>query len=64
MDAETIGAVIARVHGIESDVGALRRTIDAEQLSVSDRQYVSRCFDLLTMELDALRQYLRGLTAP
>jgi hypothetical protein len=63
MDPETIGAVLSRVEGIESDVGALRRTIDAEALSVSDRQYVSRCFDLLHMELEALRQYLGGLSA-
>ena len=63
MDPETIGAVLSRVEGIESDVGALRRTIDAEALSVSDRQYVSRCFDLLHMELEALRQCLGGLSA-
>lgn len=62
MDAETIGAVISRVAAIESDISGLRRTIDAEQLAVSDRQYVARCFDLLNMELEALRQYLGGLT--
>ena len=63
MEAETIGEVIARVQAIESDVAALRRTIDGHELSVSDRQYLSRCFDLLTMELDALRQYLHGLAS-
>ena len=63
MDAATIGDVIARVQAIESDVAALRRTIDGEVLSVSDHQYLSRCFDLLTMELDALRQYLGGLAS-
>lgn len=63
MDAETIGGVLARVQAIESDIVALRRTIDGEQLSVSDHQYLSRCFDLLTMELDALRQYLHGLAS-
>lgn len=63
MDIETAGGVIARVRAIELDVVALRRTIDGEALSVSDRQYLSRCFDLLTMELDALRQYLRGLAS-
>jgi len=63
MDAATIGGVIARVQAIESDVVALRRTIDGEELSVSDHQYLSRCFDLLTMELDALRQYLGGLAS-
>jgi hypothetical protein len=45
-------------------VAGLRRVIDGEPLSVSDRQYLSRCFDLLGMELEAVRQYLGGLTAP
>ena len=63
MDVEMIGAVIARVETIERDIGALRRTIDAEPLPVSDRQYLSRCFDLLHMELAAVRQYLGGLTS-
>ena len=63
MDTETIGAVIARVRAIESDIGALRRTIDTGALAASDHQYLSRCFDLLTMELDALRQYLQGLAS-
>lgn len=62
MDAETISRLIARAQAIESDIVALRRTVDGEELSVSDHQYLSRCFDLLTMELDALRQYLQGLT--
>jgi hypothetical protein len=61
MASETIGAVISRVATIESDIGGLRRTIDGEQLSVSDRQYVARCFDLLQMELEALREYLSGI---
>ncbi len=64
MDAETIGAVISRVQAVESDVAGLRRVIDGEPLSVSERQYLSRCFDLLGMELEAVRQYLGGLTAP
>lgn len=63
MDAATIGGVIAGVQAIESDVVALRRTIDGQELSVSDHQYLSRCFDLLTMELDALRKYLDGLAS-
>ncbi|HEV7765111.1 MAG TPA: hypothetical protein VGQ76_08930 [Thermoanaerobaculia bacterium] len=64
MDAEAIEAVMSRVQAIESDIGGLRRTIDAETLAMSDRQYVARCFDLLHMELDALRQYLSGLASP
>ncbi|HEX6639819.1 MAG TPA: hypothetical protein VF215_01835 [Thermoanaerobaculia bacterium] len=54
--------MLVRVQVIASDVVALRRTIDGAELSVSDHQYLSRCFDLLTMELDALRQYLEGLS--
>jgi RNA polymerase-interacting CarD/CdnL/TRCF family regulator len=61
MQSETIGAAIARLQSVASDVSDLRRTLDAEGLSVSDRQYLSRCFDLLEMELSALRQYLDGL---
>lgn len=61
MDAATIAASIERVQSIESEIGALRVAIDAEPLAVSDRQYLSRCFDLLHMELDALRQYLGGI---
>lgn len=61
MTPETIEGALVRVHAIESDVGALWRTLDDQALSASDRQYLSRCFDLLSMELDALCQYLRGL---
>jgi hypothetical protein len=63
MNAETTRAVIVRVQAVEADIVALRRTIDGEELSVSDHQYLSRCFDLLTMELEAVRQYLQGFTA-
>ncbi len=62
MEPEMIGAVITRVQAIESDVAALRRTLDGEAMAVSDRQYLARCFDLLDMELRALRQYLHGMT--
>lgn len=62
MEPETIGAVIARVSAIESDVAALRRTVDGETLAVSDHQYLARCFDLLDIELHALRQYLDGMS--
>jgi hypothetical protein len=61
METATIGAVISRVEAVETDLAALRRTIAAEELSVSDHQYLSRCFDLLAMELDALRQYISAL---
>jgi RNA polymerase-interacting CarD/CdnL/TRCF family regulator len=62
MQSETIGAITARLQSIASDVSGLRRALDAEELLVSDRQYLWRCFDLLEMELSALRQYFDGLT--
>lgn len=63
MNPEKMDAVLLRIQAIESDLAALRHTIDAEQLSPGDHQYLSRCFDLLTMEVDALRQYLRGVVS-
>ncbi len=63
MTADTIHAVITRVQAIESDVASLRRMVDGEELAVSDHQYLGRCFDLLDMELLALRQYLGALTS-
>jgi hypothetical protein len=61
MNKETCGAVIARVRAIESEVSWLREAIAREELAESDRQYLSRCFDLLTMELDAVCQYLQAI---
>ena len=61
MESGNIAAAIVRVQSIHADVENLRRVIDAEELTVSDRQYLSRCFDLLEMELGAVRQYLGGL---
>jgi hypothetical protein len=63
MNADKVDAVLLRIQAIESDLAALRHTIDAETLSAGDHQYLSRCFDLLTMEVDALRQYLRGVVS-
>ena len=62
MNGAVITAVLSRIETMESDLGRLRVIVDAEQLSISDQQYVARCFDLLHMELEALRQYLGGLT--
>lgn len=53
---------VARVRSLELQVTTLRRSLDAERLPITDRQYLSRCFDLLDMELGALRQYLNGMT--
>jgi hypothetical protein len=61
MQEETTGALVRHVETIASDVAALRQALDSEQLGVGDRQYLSRCFDLLDMELVAIRQYIDGL---
>ena len=59
---ETAGALVRHVQTIESDVAALRQVLEAEQLALSDRQYLTRCFELLDMELVAIRQYIDGLS--
>lgn len=61
MHPETISQVIERMQLIESDVASIRETVESEELGMSDRRYLSRCFDLLDMELRALKQYLLGL---
>lgn len=61
MEAGTIGVLLDQVHAIEEQIRALRRTVDGEALAVSDRQYLSRCFDLLDMELGAIGQYIDGM---
>lgn len=63
MTSEPISAAITRVQSLTSDVDSLRRSIDAQDLPLNDRQYLSRCFDLLEMELTALRDYLGGLSS-
>jgi len=61
MQEDTAGAFVQHVTTIESGVAALRKAIDGEELAINDRQYLSRCFDLLDMELAAIRQYLDGM---
>lgn len=43
---------------IELEVELLRREIETTPLERSERQYVSRCFELLEIELRAVRQFL------
>ncbi|HVS31084.1 MAG TPA: hypothetical protein VMS98_06490 [Thermoanaerobaculia bacterium] len=58
---ETAGSIMSRVRSLEEDVEILRHALDGEDLASSDRQYLSRCFDLLKMEVDALREYIEAL---
>ena len=62
MDRLTLRAAIALTQQIEWDVMELRRLIDLEQITGGDRQYLSRCFDLLSMELLALREFIARMT--
>ena len=61
MQSERFSQVIERMQLIETDVASIRQTVESEELGTSDRRYLSRCFDLLDMELRALKQYLLGL---
>ena len=61
MDRQAMAAAIARVEVIEAEAAELRQLVEREPLAPSQRQYLSRCFDLLDMELSALRQYLARL---
>ncbi|HEX2122239.1 MAG TPA: hypothetical protein VHL59_11400 [Thermoanaerobaculia bacterium] len=40
---------------------ALQITVAAEPLAVNQLQYLARCFDLLHMELTAVRTYIADL---
>lgn len=61
MQPEAISQVIERIQMIESGMASIREAVESEDLGTSDRRYLSRCFDLLNMELRALKQYLLGL---
>lgn len=61
MSPETADAVIARIRSIETEVEALQGAVEAEPLAGSQQQYLARCFDLLHMELTAVRTYIANL---
>lgn len=61
MTAEAVDALIARIQSMDADVEVLRTAVDAEALAANQRQYLARCFDLLHMELAAVRSYIEGL---
>lgn len=49
---------LGHMERIELEVELLRREIETTPLERSERQYVSRCFELLEIELRAVRQFL------
>lgn len=62
MDSPTLRAAILRTQEIETEIAELRRNVELEPLGPADLQYLTRCFDLLAMELLALRQFLIRIT--
>ncbi len=58
MISDTAETLIARIRSIESEVDALQKIISAEALPENHRRYLARCFDLLHMELAAVRVYI------
>lgn len=55
---ETADALIARIRSIEADVDMVQATVAAQPLAANQQQYLARCFDLLHMELAAVRTYI------
>jgi hypothetical protein len=62
MKPETADALVARIHAIEGEVDVLRSAVAAETLPANQQQYLARCFDLLHMELTAVRTYITDVT--
>jgi hypothetical protein len=58
IDHETIAAAAVRLLTIEEEAAGLRRLLDNERMTPGDRAYLSRCFDLLDMEIRAVREFL------
>lgn len=63
MTPDVLARVRQRTDCISLDITAVRDELSAQPLSVSDRQYLDRCLDLLEMELTAFREYLAGVSA-
>lgn len=61
MKPESVNALITRLESIEAEVGVLQKTLEEELLAANQQQYLARCFDLLHMELAAVRSYIAGL---
>lgn len=61
MQSETVNGLVARIQSMDAEVDVLRAAVDAEPLAANQRQYLARCFDLLHMELTAVRRYIEGL---
>lgn len=61
MKAEIVETLTVRIEAIETEVALLQSMVEEEVLAPNQRQYLARCFDLLHMELAAVRSYIAGL---
>lgn len=59
--SETADALIERIRSLEAEVEVLQCTVEREPLSANQQQYLARCFDLLHMELTAVRTYVADI---
>lgn len=64
MKPETVEALVGRIEAIAAEVGVLQSTVEGEVLAPNQRQYLARCFDLLHMELAAVRSYIDEMARP
>ena len=58
MRPETVLVLTNRIRAIEAEIDVLHASVDAEPLAANQRQYLGRCFDLLHMELAAVRTFI------
>ena len=58
---DTAERLIARIGSLETELDMLQAAIAAEPLAANQQQYLARCFDLLHMELTAVRTYVADL---
>ena len=63
MAREAIHSLLEQVESMQRTVASLSLTLRGEVIDDRDRQYLSRCFELLDMELAAITEYLGRLRA-
>jgi hypothetical protein len=58
MDHASASDVLARIDAMRASVTDLGTVLRSGSLDEADERYLSRCIDLLEMELAAIREYL------
>ncbi|HET7435832.1 MAG TPA: hypothetical protein VFN10_14080 [Thermoanaerobaculia bacterium] len=61
MTRETADTLVARIDSMSAEIDLLQAAIDAEELAPNQRQYISRCFELLHIELTTVTTYIKQL---